>query len=281
MKTYESLLRALNQDLECLEMEAMDILAKSEKGIKMVSLAIEELRCRVIDKGFTDKEEEKDFFKCIKPQVLSKLIYYMKLFSIESKRPRSGNDSQKRYLMEHIDKLQGYFNNNLEFYHYYRRGDTLLDDHYFLRGKTVVGMHTDTFYSLTDGQFSTSHDSSVATIMAHEMLIEYFKKEIDKLGNNHGNDINSPNKKKYRKLFWTGNKVDLIELIYALYASGSINRGVADIKEIATSFERLLEMDLGDYYHTYLEIRSRKIRRTKFIDRLKDSLDQHMQDLDS
>lgn len=281
MKTYEDFLRGLNQDLECLEMEPIDILAKLEKGIKVTTLVIGKLRNHVFEKGFVDKEEEKYFFKFTKPQVFGKLIYYMELFAIESKRPRSSKDAQKQYLVEHIDKLQGYFNNNMEFYHYYRRGDTVFDDQYFLRGKTNIWLHPDTFHSLTDKQFSTSHDSTAAMIIGYERLIKYLKKEIDKLGNNLENEIKSQLKKNLPKLFWTGNKVDLIELIYALYASGTINRGAADIKEIARTFETLLEMDLGDYYHTYLEIRSRKIRRTKFIDRLKDALDQHMQDLDA
>lgn len=281
MKTYESLLRVLDQDLECLELEDLDILTKSERGIKMATLVIGKLRRQVIEKGFVDNEHEKHFFKNIKPKVFSKLIYYMKLFGIESKRPMSSVDSQIQYLVGHIDNLQGYFNNNMDFYHYYRRGDTMFDNQYFLRGRINFRMHQDMFHSLADGQFSTSHDSSVAMIIANELLITYLKNEIGKLENLHGNDMQSKPKKKIPKLFWSGNKVDLIELIYALYASGSLNRGAADIKAIAHSFETLLEMDLGDYYHTYLEIRSRKIRRTKFMDRLRDALNQHMQDLDA
>ncbi|MCB0447991.1 MAG: RteC domain-containing protein, partial [Gelidibacter sp.] len=82
------------------------------------------------------------------------------------------------------------------------------------------------------------------------------------------------------KLFWTAHKVDLIELIYALYTSGAINRGTANINDIANSFEILLGADLGDFYRTYSEIRARKIHRTKFMDALRESLDRHMLNLD-
>lgn len=281
MTIYEDFLNTLNQDLESLEQEHLDALAKSEKGIKVTTVIIKELRDQVVTKGFHGKDEEKHFFKHTKPHVFSKLIYYRKLFTIESKRPRSCNEAQKQYFVEQIDTLQEYFNNNLEFYHYYRSGATVLDDHYFLRRNADVRLNLDTFHFLIDTQFSTSHDSSVSVIIAYNMLIAYLKKEMEKLDYKHGKSNGSQRKKSIQKLFWTSNKVDLIELIYALHASGAINRGAANINDIADSFETLLEMDLGDYYRTYLEIRSRKIRRTKFLDKLKDSLDQHMLNLDT
>ncbi|UNY98340.1 RteC domain-containing protein [Zhouia spongiae] len=281
MKIYEDLLIDLDQALEGLNSETDDTLTKAEKGIKLTKEVVGRLRDHVLEKGFVNKESETHFFKYIKPQVLSKLIYFIKIFTIESKRPRSSYGAQKQYFEEHIDRLQDYFNDNLEFYHYYRRGATIFDDQYFLRGKADIRLHPDTFHFLTDEQFSTSHDSSVAMIIAYDMLIAYLRKEIQKLGVEQGTAKRMELNKPVPKLFWTSNKVDLIELIYALHTSGAINRGTADIKEIALTFETILEMDLGDYYRTYLEIRSRKIRRTKFLDKLKNSLHQHMENLDA
>ena len=72
------------------------------------------------------------------------------------------------------------------------------------------------------------------------------------------------------KLFWTGSKTDLIEFIYALQCSGVVNSGTADIKELAVVFEQIFNIELGNYYHTFIEIRARKINSTKFIDKLKE-----------
>lgn len=220
----------------------------------------------------TSTSDEIYFFKNIKPQVFSKLIYYVKLFSIESKRPRSSNKSQVKYFNKHIDRLQNYFNDNLEFYHYYRRGATFLDSEYFIRGKANIRLFPDSLSFFADDKFSTSHDSTVATILAYDMLIIYLKTEIDKLENNNGMEANNNAFQKQSKLFWTGNKTDLIELIYALHSSGVINSGTADIKEVALICEQMFNVSLGDYYRTFLEIRSRKINQTKFIDKLKESL---------
>ena len=45
---------------------------------------------------------------------------------------------------------------------------------------------------------------------------------------------------------------------------------------MADHFEQLFNVDLGNYYHTFIEIRSRKTGRTKFLDRLIEMLNQRM-----
>lgn len=273
MRIYADILKKLNSNLEKLESESNDILHIAEHGIKITKQILEQLRDLVVDQKFIKISIEIDFFKNVKPLVFSKLIYYVKLFNIESKRPRSSNKSQSKYLNKHIDKLQNYFNENLEFYHYYRRKATTLDEQYFVRGKADIRLYPDTFHFFTDKQFSTSHDATVATILAYDMLIIHLKKETDKLENNNGMEItNSPNSILSSKLFWTGSKTDLIELIYALHSSGAVNSGTANIKEMAVACEQVFNIDLGDYYHTFIEIRARKTHLTKFIDSLKTSL---------
>ena len=42
----------------------------------------------------------------------------------------------------------------------------------------------------------------------------------------------------------------------------------------------MFNVSLGDYYRTFLEIRSRKINQTKFIDKLKESLTNKMLESD-
>lgn len=276
----KKIVKELDTKLEKLESEIEDILRKAEKAIKIIKQALIQLRGIVVEQSFKRKSDEIDFFRNVKPQVFSKLIYYVKLFNIESKRPRSSNKSQIKYLNKHIDKLQIYFNDNLEFYHYYRRGAAFLDEQYFLRGKADIRLHPEAFHFFADEQFSTSHDSTVATILAYDMLIIHLKTEVDKLENNNSMETNIQAFQNQSKLFWTGNKVDLVELIYALNASGAINSGTSDIKELASVFEQIFNIELGDYYRTYLEIRLRKISNTKFIDTLKESLLKRMEESD-
>lgn len=280
MKIYKEIVRKLDHQLDTLEIEIDNILIKAEKGIKLTKKALKQMRNLVVEKGFEHKENEINFFKKIKPRVYSKLIYYVKLFNIEEKRPRGSRKSQIKYLNNHIDKHQAYLNDNLDFYHYYRRDATIFDEQYFLRGKADLRLFPDTFHFIVDEQFSTSHDSTAATILAYDLLIAYLKQGIDKLENN-GIYSSSGELNKRPKLIWTAHKIYLVELIYALHSTDVINNGTADIKDIAYFVERIFKVNLGDYYRAFLEIRMRKNGRAKFLDTLKEELIKRMDENDN
>ena len=273
------IIRAHDLHVESIETEIDDVLHKAEKCIKIIKQSLNQIRNLIVDFHFENTVDEIDFFKNIKPKVYSKLIYYIKLFTIESKRPRGSSKSQIKYFNIHINRLQTYFNENLDFYHYYRRGATFLDKQYFLRGKTDIRLFPDNFYCLTDDKFSTSHDYTVATILAYDLLIVYLKREIDKLEIN-GNNSNLQVLQKQSNITWTSQKVNLIELIYALHSTDVVNNGKVDIKDIARVVERIFKIDLGDYYRAFLEIRMRKKGRTKFLDSLKEHLEKRMEEID-
>ncbi len=276
---FEQLILEFESKLKTLEACHEHILLKAEKGIAHTEKSIKTLRIRVLEKGFFSKAEEILFFKHIKPQFFSKLIYYVKLYNIESKRPRSSTKFQIKYLNHQINKLQVYFNENLEFYYYYRRGATTLDEQYFIRGKSNLRTPTQSIHFFADHEFSTFQDTAVSTILAFDMLIDYLKQEIEKL-ENQVNSSESELLKQTPRVFWTGNKTELVELIYALQSSGNINSGTADIKVMARLFEQIFQVDLGNYYHKFTEIRARKASKTKFLDRLQDVLNQRFDQLD-
>jgi hypothetical protein len=86
--------------------------------------------------------------------------------------------------------------------------------------------------------------------MAHDMLMKSLQTEISKLSKQNKN-IQSQYK-------WTDKKIDLVELIYAIHTSNSINRGNIEISEIAEIFSEVFNEDLGNIYRTYAEIKNRK-----------------------
>lgn len=277
---YDDILKKLDSELNVLEIEEEDILVRAEKGIKLAKQTLKKVRSIIVDYEFKTKSEEIHFFKCTKPKIYSKLIYYVKLFNIEGKRPRGSNKSQVKYLNNYIEKLQTYFNDNLDFYHYYRREATVFDEQYFLRGKADIRLFPDSFHFFVDEEFATSHDSTVASILAYDLLIVHLKREIDKLENN-GNYASLRLLQSKTKITWTAHKIYLIELIYALHSTDVINNGTVDIKDIAYFVEKTFKVDLGDYYRAFLEIRMRKNGRTKFLDILKKQLTKRMDDTDN
>ncbi|WP_449301325.1 RteC domain-containing protein [Parapedobacter soli] len=195
------------------------------------------------------------------------------MYKIEAKRPYGGKEVLEDYFNKELSKLKRFFDNNMAFYSYYRTESTYLDHTYFVRGKHNVQLGLDTFYFEIDHSFSTSHDYKVAKIIANDLIEDYLETQLSKTATD-----DKPN--ALPKLNWTGSKTALTELIYALHSQGIFNNGNADIKPIVKVFESTFNVDLGDFYHTFMELKSRKINRTKFLDTLKESLIKKMDEQD-
>lgn len=152
-----------------------------------------------------------------------------------------------------------------------------MDSKYFLRGKYDVRLTLDSFYFQADQRFSTSHDYKVAKILANDAIKVFLESEIQNL-EQPINNTNLVTNKATQK--WTGSKVALIELIYALHAEGVFNNGQTELKEVMNFFEVAFGIDLGQFNRVFLEIRARKSERTKFLNSLKDKLILRMEDAD-
>lgn len=246
-----------------------------EKLIEVTLLKISMLRTFIIKKGFKKPEDEIYFFKELKPKLVSKLIYYNAIYKIETRKPYGGEQNIKKYLNNELSKLKRFFDNNLEFYKYYRTNSRYLDHKYFLRGNFDIKLNLDTFFFESDQTFSTSHDYKVSKIKANDLIQVYLEDQLLNLRRFPQSKENN-----IQKVTWTASKSALVELIYALNAYGVFNDGVTDIKIISRLFETMFDIELGDIYHTYLEIRNRKINRVKFIDALKEELLKRMDDQD-
>lgn len=147
-----------------------------------------------------------------------------------------------------------------------------------MRNKIDFRQSHESFSIELDKKQSTSFDFKVAKIIANDLLQVYLHDELNHL-ELHNNKEKPPVVPKSKQT-WTDPKTALIELIYALHSHSSLDNGRPDIKEIASSFEQVFNIDLGDYYKTYLEIRVRKSSRTKFLDSLRESLLKRMDNTD-
>ncbi len=275
---YNSLLHNLNEQLNFIDLEIDDQIKKCEQAITVILKSINELKKAATKTNFKSKSEEIQFFKEIKPQFTSKLIYFNRVYKIEMKKPNGGNKILKKYYNNELLKLKAFFDNELEFYQYYRSGSTYLDYKYFLRGEFDIKLALDSYYFESDISFATSHDFKVATILANDLIELYLENQLLMLENNENSEKSQ--RKPNVKLTWTGSKVALIELIYALHTEGVFNNGAADLKDIAEYFEHTFEIDLGQYRRVFLEIRARKNDRTKFLTTLNDSLQKRMENSD-
>lgn len=238
-----------------------------------------ELKEFIIKNGFENKEEEINFFKNIKPKFLSKLIFHHKAFEMVSHLPFSSVSEIKNFYLKESEKISAYLNDNKEFYSYYRAHSTLFDEVYFLRKEPESWLLLNFDDYETDLNFTTIYDHKLSKILAFESLSEFIKESIANLDNKGLNEFNDGQNKK-DKITWTGSKVSLIELLYALQSGGLINRGTIDVKSLAINFENYFHIDLGNYYRVFQEIRIRKASRTAFLDQLKEKLVERMDNSD-
>lgn len=177
--------------------------------------------------------------------------------------------NRRNFLINELDKLALFFHSHLEFYRYYRMNSTFLDEKLFIRGIEDFHFHMDNSLIYTDPDFSTSLDYMVAEIIANDWLEVFLKTELDALTIKNSN----PNWEQLgmlgnTSLQWTDDKTSLVELIYALDALGSINKGQCDISVLTAFFEQAFNVRLTDVYRTYMDIKARAIP-AKYIDNLK------------
>ena len=272
------LLSDLNDQLNFIDLEIDNPITKYEKAIDISLKSKEKLRILIQKISFKSDEDEIRFFKEIKPQFTSKIIYYNTIFNIEMKKPNGGTRVLKKYYNNELIKLKAFFDNELDFYKYYRSGNIYLDFKYFLRGKYDIKLSLDSYYFEADKTFSTSHDFKVAKLLANDLIQLYLENRLIMIENkdNYENSQLKPNV----KITWTATKVSLTELLYALHSQGVFNNGAVDLKDIAEYFEHIFEIDLGQYRRTFLEIRTRKTDRSKFITSLNESLIKRMDNAD-
>ncbi|HCO84283.1 MAG TPA: hypothetical protein DIT95_12210 [Arenibacter sp.] len=248
-----------------------------EKGIKISRKYLQQLRVVLRKRNFINKENEILFFKKQKPFIYGQLKFYAKLYKYLMQKPRGTDKSKRSYLDAEIKKLQEYYYYNSEFIKYYRQNATFLDEFYFLRGNDNIGLLSDTSHFYTDAEFSTSHDNAVAKILAYDLLLNHYTNELNDLKKSTRKISSNEKLLESLNLTWTSNKIDLIELVYALIASGAVK---GDIKDLATAFEKVLDIDLGNYYRSFLEIRGRKEDFARFLDLLKTSLIKKIEEAD-
>jgi len=268
MRLFSEILQSeIEEHLNRIPVNSADTVLYFEYAIKITIDGLQKLKSFFLTYRFKNHFEEIEFFREIKPKFAGNLIFYHAIYSIETNKPFGSKKVICKYYKNELAKLSLFFNDNLEFYRYYRSGNQYLDSKYFVRGQYDIKMTLDSFYFHADPKFSTSHDYKLAQIIANDAIKKFLEEKIETLRNDVPIPIAPQSTQK-----WTGSKVELVELIYALHTEGVLNNGASGLKEMATFFESTFNIDLGQFNRVFLEIRNRKSERTKFLNSLKNKL---------
>lgn len=267
----------IEKEIERIERQPIALIDKIKQIIDVMQTSLILLKSAVVEYQFSNSAEEILFFKIWKPQIFGLLMFYVRLYQIEKNRIGETPSSQYKYLKSEQENLKRYFLDN-SFYDYYHTGRTELDELYFIRSNYDILSDIRCGLLDRDSFFTTLHDSSVAEIIANNRLAEYLSAEIERLSEEL--HLKFTSMMDSRLLQWTDSKVGLVEFIYALYAGKCFNNGNTSLKDIAFCCEVLFNIEIGDFYRIFLEIRNRKKSRTQFLDKLKDKILKMMDELD-
>lgn len=259
-----------------LSAQMMQMVDESFEMTLFLNKMLSDIKTKVLQDGFEDEQQEIDFFKNIKPQILGKLIYYNKVFRYESTCPVSTGVIHQSYYESLLISLKSEYKECIcsgDFYRYYRAGRTDRDHTYFRLGHVNYhdGLKSGVFE--IDLSFSTYYDNKIAHIIANELLYTYL---INKISPEKNPDDILLNADVNKDILWTGSQNAMIELIYALYASNSITYGKIAIRKLALIFQVLFRVPLNDIHHSFHRMKTRAGSRTLFLDQLKISLEEYM-----
>lgn len=264
IKVFASQLEeSLTKEIERISAETSDEVVRYSRALYSVKKMIAELRRFAYSYQFKSRDEEIEFFKYIKPSALSQFFYYDALISFTISEPKDNIEKLKAYCEKQLASIQEFSNANLEFFKYCTSSGSYLDELYFIRkGEQVDDPNLDV-------QFSTGYDVILGRFIAGFLLIKFIEGRVQASSATPGSTLN-----------WTSKKAHLVELIYALHKADVFNNGKADLKHIASTFESLFNVRLGNLYRQFQDISLRKTNRTVFIDELKEKLEERMDERD-
>lgn len=274
---YFNVLEQIQNEEKKVDLLSCNSIDTSYQMITFLQSLLHELRSELTQKGFKNQEEEIYFFKKIKPQILGKLIYYNKIYRIETNCPFQEGKMYYNFFSKQLVNLKREFMEYIcgsDFYRYYRSGRKDRDETYFKRGNINFHDGLNSIVFEIDPEFSTFYDYKIARILANEFLYSYLLTKINP--DEDADQLLSNSENAQKDLTWTDSKNALIELIYALYASGTISHGKVGIRKLSLVFQILFKIPISDVHHSFHRMKSRSGTRTIFLDYLKLSLEEYM-----
>ena len=195
----QRLYEKMEERIREIQSASFPLLKETSQCINVCQEALQELRKMVEKNPLKDSKEEIEFFKEMKPKFYSQFIYYVKVFHIEINRPAASDKVQIAYLESHLNRIKHFFDNNLDFYKYYRSGATHFDEVYFIRGQEDVRLLPDDLTLSIDHSFSTTQSYKVSKLFAYELLRIYLNTAISSI------QLTDPPEPKNieKKLQWT------------------------------------------------------------------------------
>jgi hypothetical protein len=223
------------------------------------------LHDHVQNNPFADESEEIDYHKYRYPQLRALHIFRVEVYLIRKDLPPLGKAGKKAYYAEQLQLLFAYIRRYEFLYTYYKlRADDL--DTLLFTGKG--NRQSLLLPVLADAELSHTTETGYlfARFMAYEMLFRYIVGQLE-------------NRK--RPFTWTGEAINLIEVLHGIHLNGQVNDGEVGIVEWFEGMGEFFGLDLGIPKKGFDGLKKRKkLSKTHFTDRMRDRLVERMDEED-
>lgn len=279
-KYTEELYSGMREQLETLNGSINESVKELTTSLSCIASTMERLKQLIRANPFEGPEDEILFFKYTKPRFYRWHIYVVELHNILSAVPVGTDQMIRDYYMNELAMVNRCFRIYAFTYQYYLNDETVKDGEYFLRE------HKSPFPSgqellLADPEFSTNQDFIFAKFRAFEMLRDFIIRRLRLLYQNPDN-VFIAEMLAGKKRWWSGDKVELIEIAYGIYYTHRVNGGKAEIGDVVEWLEDSLQIDLSQAYRMFLDIRRRKtISYTKYLDEMREAIHRHIDETNS
>jgi hypothetical protein len=270
---YETTLAELQADL--VHLNTAPPFDRFRDALVMTRQQLSEIRATVLKDGFADQAEEIHFFKHIKPQFIALQIYEANRYHLSLQCPAGTPVMVKAFYEEELLQVFRFFRLHAFSYQYYRCNANELDHLYFVRGAEPQIFPLLAEIDPYPG-FSTAMDYPFAKFIAYEQLQVYLLEQLTGL---YGAEKQQESETKQTPtLRWTGESINLVEIAYGLWLTGQLNEGNATITDIIHGLEEMFRVKIGVAYRRWTEISGRTHSTTKFLDRMRDAVQQRVDD---
>ncbi|WP_455623828.1 RteC domain-containing protein [Parabacteroides sp.] len=233
-KYFNMLLQEIERRMSATaaDMDGDKAIATSRDMVSYLKGKARELKAFALAHPFSDEAEEIRFFKYYKPALTGRLLYYYRVYQIESGCPacREVAAAHYRKAMERAGQMM---ERHLPFYQYYRSGATYRDSYYFTCRWHEPNPESGSFVLDEEAEFSTGYDMLAARLISVEMLLDYLNRKIHL----PTREADTATGKAHH---WTGTKISAIQIIYGIHAAGSVDNGNAEIGELVLLLTALL-----------------------------------------
>ncbi len=279
MKKIASIIEYFNTSICEIKTRNYSELFELQKKIELSYECIAQFRVFVRDQGFSTEKEEINFFKNQKPYIQGRLNYYQSLNAYLLKKPFVSSMQQIEFINIELNQLDTENCLNLNFVKYLRLNKTELDDIMYLRKNNQFDLFLEASYHIDDPEFSTNHDYLVTKIITKDLLQKYYSKELDLLNMEaNGINVNELKLEALKDITWTASNTDLVEVLFSFIALGTINNGNVDMPKMIEACKFIFNIDLGNIYNIFAQIKNRKKDTTKFLDKLKFALSKKIEE---